>query len=86
VYFGGSVIDETWVPRVLRLTHDRSTCPGLSGRPLCVAFSSDGSTLACGIAGLEEDSVVALFDIRTGSKKFELPGTLYFSSGKHFPL
>ncbi len=51
------------------------TCPGLSNVPWCVAFSCNGATLACGL----DDSGVALFDTRSGSKKLELPGALYFS-------
>jgi hypothetical protein len=53
----------------------RSTCPGLSGRPWCVAFSCNGATLACGVM----DGGVTLFDTRRGSKKLELPGALYFA-------
>jgi hypothetical protein len=53
----------------------RSTCPGLSNRPSCVAFSCNGATLACGVL----HSGVALFDTRSGSKKLELPGAVYVS-------
>ena len=53
----------------------RSTCPGVSNRPFCVAFSCNGATLACGL----ERSGVALFDTRSGSKKLQLPGALYVS-------
>jgi hypothetical protein len=75
--FGVSITCGTWVLRVSRLTHDALYLPGagLSGMPWCVAFSSNGATLACG-AGY---SGVALFDTRSGSKKLELPGALYFS-------
>ena len=53
----------------------RSTCPGVSNHPYCVAFSCNGATLACGLSG----SGVALFDTRSGSEKLELPGALYVS-------
>ena len=52
----------------------RSTCPGVSNVPFCVAFSCNGATLACGVYS----SRVALFDTRSGSKKLEFPGALYF--------
>ena len=73
--FGGSITGGTWVPRVSRLTHDALYLPGLLFSPWCVAFSCNGATLACGLY----NSGVALFDTRSGSKKLELPGALYFS-------
>jgi hypothetical protein len=74
--FGGSITGGTWYGCLgcCAWLMVRSTCPDLSDRPWCVAFSCNGATLACGLY-----CGVALFDTRSGSKKLELPGALYFS-------
>ncbi|KAL2835993.1 hypothetical protein BJX68DRAFT_260056 [Aspergillus pseudodeflectus] len=62
-------VEATWSPNLQTLT-------GHSGLVQSVAFSSDGSTLACGLS----DNTIKLWDIKTASELQTLIGHSAFSS------